>query len=179
MVKLRRTLKGHFGKVTAFHWSGDSKQLVSASQDGNLLIWNAVSNNNIQSIALKSSYVMSVGIEQSNGNLVACGGLDNLCTVYPRNAVDRAVEMASHDGFLSCCRFLDEQDILTASGDSTIIRWDISTARPVSTFSQHTSDATFLALKPIDRNIFASLSVDLTTKGLGLKLHTFSSEPRK
>jgi hypothetical protein len=31
-LKLRRTLKGHFGKIYAMHWSGNSKQLVSASQ---------------------------------------------------------------------------------------------------------------------------------------------------
>lgn len=163
-VKMRRALKGHFGKVTAFHWSGDSRVLVSASQDGNLLIWNAVNNNKMQSIALKSPYVMSVGMEQSKGNLIACGGLDNLCTVYPRNAPDKAIEMASHSGFLACCRFLSESEILTSSGDSTCIRWDIATARPISTFAEHTADAVFMALKPDDPNIFASCSVDLTTK---------------
>jgi guanine nucleotide-binding protein G(I)/G(S)/G(T) subunit beta-1 len=161
-VKLRRTLKGHFGKVTAFHWSGDSKQLVSVSQDGNILIWNAVSNNKIQSIPLNSTYVMSVGVEQEKGNLIACGGLDNLCTVYPRNAPAKAVELASHAGFLSCCRFLDESEILTSSGDSTCIRWDISSGRPISTFAEHNADALSLSLK--DRNIFASCSVDKTAK---------------
>jgi guanine nucleotide-binding protein G(I)/G(S)/G(T) subunit beta-1 len=161
-LKLRRILKGHFGKVTSFHWGGDSKILVSASQDGNLLLWNAVTNNKIQSIPLNSAYVMSVGIEQGKGNLVACGGLDNLCTVYPRNAPEKTVELASHDGFLSCCRFLDESEILTSSGDSTCIRWDIPSGRPISTFAEHTADAVSLCLK--DRNIFASCSVDKTAK---------------
>ena len=163
-VKQRRTLKGHFGKVTAFHWGSDGRHLVSASQDGNLLVWNALSSNKVQSIALKSSYVMAVGMEQKKGNLIACGGLDNLCTVYPRNAPDKAVEMASHDGFLSCCRFLSEEEILTSSGDSTVIRWDITTAQPISTFAEHTADAMWVALKPGDKNVFASGSVDLTTK---------------
>lgn len=31
-LKARRVLKGHFGKVYAMHWSGDSQNLVSASQ---------------------------------------------------------------------------------------------------------------------------------------------------
>lgn len=161
-VKLRRTLKGHFGKVTAFHWSGDSKHLVSAGQDGNLLIWNTVTSNKMQSITLNSSYVMSVGMEQTKGNLVACGGLDNLCTIYPRNAPEKAVEMVNHDGFVSCCRFLDESEILTSSGDSTCIRWDIATGRPISTFAEHTADAISISIK--DRNVFASCSVDKTVK---------------
>ncbi len=39
-VKLanRRVLKGHFGKIYALHWSEDSKHLVSAAQDGKLLV---------------------------------------------------------------------------------------------------------------------------------------------
>jgi guanine nucleotide-binding protein G(I)/G(S)/G(T) subunit beta-1 len=161
-VKLRRTLKGHFGKVTALHWSGDSREIVSASQDGNLLVWNPISNNKIQAIQLKSSYVMAVGIEQTKGNLIACGGLDNLCTIYPRNNINNAQEMASHDGFLSCCRFLNEEEILTSSGDSTCIRWDIPTATPVSRFREHTADVMFISIQ--DRNVFASCSVDLTAK---------------
>ena len=163
-TKLRRTLKGHFGKVTALHWGGDSSHLVSASQDGNILVWNAKTSNKVQSISLKSSYVMAVGIEQSRGNMIACGGLDNLCTVYRRDDLERATEMASHDGFLSCCRFLSEESILTSSGDSTMIRWDIGSGKPVDTFAEHTADAMFISLRPGDRNTFASCSVDQTCK---------------
>jgi guanine nucleotide-binding protein G(I)/G(S)/G(T) subunit beta-1 len=163
-TKVRRTLKGHFGRVTALHWGGDSRTLVSASQDGNLLVWNAVTSNKLQSISLKSSYVMAVGIEQSKGNLVACGGLDNLCTVYKRNDPASATEMASHDGFLSCCRFLSEQQLLTSSGDSRCILWDVEHAKPLSTFAEHKADAMFLAIKPGDKNVFVSCSVDQTSK---------------
>jgi guanine nucleotide-binding protein G(I)/G(S)/G(T) subunit beta-1 len=163
-TRVRRTLKGHFGKVTAVHWGGDSRTLVSASQDGNLLIWNAVTANKVQAITLKSSYVMSVGIEQKHCNLVACGGLDNLCTVYSRSQPNHSIEMASHDGFLSCCRFLSEQEIITSSADSTCIHWDIAHAKPISTFAEHTADAMFISLKPGDKNVFVSCSVDKTAK---------------
>lgn len=163
-TRMRRTLKGHFGKVTALHWGGDSRTLVSASQDGNLLIWNAVTSNKVQAISLKSSYVMSVGMEQSKMNLVACGGLDNLCTVYNRSNPAKAVEMASHDGFLSCCRFLSEQEMLTSSGDSTCIHWDITKALPINTFAEHTADAMFLSIRPTDSHVFVSCSVDKTAK---------------
>lgn len=165
-VKTRRTLKGHFGKVTSMHWGGDSRTLVTASQDGNLLVWNAISSNKLQSISLKSSYVMSVGIEQSQGQLIACGGLDNLCTVYRRGAGTAeasATEMASHDGFLSCCRFLSQEKLVTASGDSTCILWDIATAKPISTFAEHKADVMFLSVFP-DKKTFVSCSVDQTAK---------------
>lgn len=163
-IKCRRSLKGHFGKVTAMHWSGDSCRLVSASQDGNLLIWNAITSNKVQSIALKSSYVMCVGFEQSKGDMVACGGLDNLCTVYKLSSPDTAHELGNHAGFLSCCRFQDEQKILTSSGDSTVIRWDIETGGICETFAEHTQDVMFMSLSPTEKNVFATCSVDRTAK---------------
>ena len=175
-TKVRRVLKGHFGKITALHWAGDSRSVISASQDGNLLLWNAVTANKLQSVSLKSAYVMSVGIEQSKGNFVACGGLDNLCTVYKLDNPDIATEMASHDGFVSCCRFLSEEHILTSSGDSTCIRWDVSSGRVLETFSEHQEDAMFISLRPDDKNVFVSCSVDRTVKIWDLRDSTKSAQ---
>lgn len=163
-VKARRTLKGHFGKVTDMHWSGDSQSIISASQDGKLLLWNAISTNKLRAISLKSTYVMAVGIEQKYGNLVACGGLDNLCTVYNLEQPDNPTEMASHDGILNACRFLDEERILTASGDSTIMLWDIAKGQPQSTFSEHTLDVQSIAINPANPSTFISASVDKSSK---------------
>lgn len=163
-TKMRRCLKGHFGKVTAMHWGGDSRHLVSAGQDGNLLIWNAVTSNKVQAITLKSTYVMSVGFEQTKGEMVACGGLDNLCTVYKLSSPDHAMEMASHDGLITCCRFLDDTKILTSSGDSTCIRWDIARGTVLDTFAEHKEHINFVSLHPTDKNIFVSASVDKTAK---------------
>jgi len=173
-TRTRRTLKGHFGKITALHWGGDSRSLVSASQDGNLLLWNACTSNKLRSITLKSSYVMAVGIEQKRGNMIASGGLDNLCTIFNMSAGSSngntpesstaAHELASHDGFLSCCRFISEENIITSSGDSSCIRWDIPTGKVLETFREHEDTAMFLSLRPDDPNVFASCSVDRTAK---------------
>jgi guanine nucleotide-binding protein G(I)/G(S)/G(T) subunit beta-1 len=81
-MKVRRTLKGHFGKVYSMQWAGNGTDLVSASQDGKLIVWNALLNVKTQAIPLRSSWVMTCAFEQSKGNFVACGGLDNLCSIY-------------------------------------------------------------------------------------------------
>ena len=36
-MRTRRTLRGHLAKIYAMHWSTDSRNLVSASQDGKLI----------------------------------------------------------------------------------------------------------------------------------------------
>jgi guanine nucleotide-binding protein G(I)/G(S)/G(T) subunit beta-1 len=168
-TKLRRQLKGHFGKVTAMHWAGDSQSLVSASQDGKLLLWNALTTSKLKSISLKSPYVMAVGLEPTRGKLVACGGLDNLCTIYKWDAAtgeDNSIqELAHHDGFVSCCRFLGgEHQILTSSGDSTLIKWDVATGQVLDTFQEHTADVMCFSVSPQDPNLVCSGSVDTTVK---------------
>jgi guanine nucleotide-binding protein subunit beta-5 len=38
-------LKGHQGKVLAIDWSNDKRHMVSTSQDGKLIIWDAFTTN--------------------------------------------------------------------------------------------------------------------------------------
>ena len=49
-LKVRRELNGHFGKIYAAHWAGDNIHLLSASQDGKLIVWNALTNHKTLSI---------------------------------------------------------------------------------------------------------------------------------
>jgi len=169
--RLRRTLKGHFGKIYAMHWGAKPNQLVSASQDGKLIIWNAFTNTKLHAIPLRSSWVMTCGFEQTMGNMVACGGLDNICTVYRVTEGDESGsnrahrELVGHDGYLSCCRFIDEQQILTSSGDSDCILWDIEKGQELVKFTEHEGDVMSLSILPhIDRNVFVSGSCDATVK---------------
>ena len=171
LPRVRRSLKGHFGKVYALHWAGDSTRLVSASQDGKLLVWNAVSKNKVTSITLRSAWVMTCGFEQEKNGFVACGGLDNVCSIFPFRAgaapgtVRASKELTAHDGYLSCCRFVGEGNMLTCSGDATCIYWDVERGEVLRTFAEHTGDVMSVSVHPDkDRNVFVSGSCDATAK---------------
>mmetsp|Transcript_16226 Transcript_16226/g.31415 ORF Transcript_16226/g.31415 Transcript_16226/m.31415 type:complete len:399 (-) Transcript_16226:879-2075(-) len=165
-----RILKGHFGKVYSMHWAGDNRHLVSASQDGKLIVWNATTTNRVQAIPLRSSWVMTCAYEQTQDQLVACGGLDNICSVYKLSteggmSVTRAHrELAAHDGYLSSCRFAGPGQIISASGDSTCILWDVETGSALHTFSDHAQDVMSVAVSPTQSHIFASGSIDGTAR---------------
>jgi len=169
-MKQRRILKGHFGKIYAMHWaSNDSRHLVSASQDGKLIIWNAFTTNKVHAIPLRSSWVMTCAYSPS-GNLVACGGLDNLCSIYrlPNGKNDNLpqktyAELAHHEGYLSCCRFISDSEIITSSGDSTCILWDVETKTPKSIFTDHTGDVMSISVMDAQSQ-FVSGSCDATAK---------------
>jgi len=46
-MRTRRTLRGHLAKIYAMHWSTDSRNLVSASQDGKLIVWDTYTTNKV------------------------------------------------------------------------------------------------------------------------------------
>jgi len=171
-LKQRRILKGHFGKIYAMHWANDSKHLVSASQDGKLIIWNAFTINKVHAIPLRSSWVMTCAYSPS-GNLVACGGLDNICSVYKlpnSGSVQKEGqqqktygELAQHEGYLSCCRFIHDDEIITSSGDSTCILWDVETKTPKAIFNDHQGDVMSVSIFDAQYH-FVSGSCDSTAK---------------
>ena len=84
-----------------------------------------------------------------SGNFVACGGLDNICSIYSlRGAGPGALagqakvarELSAHSGYLSCCRFLNDRQIITSSGDMTCMLWDIEQGVRTMEFHDHTGD---------------------------------------
>ncbi|XP_048372933.1 guanine nucleotide-binding protein G(I)/G(S)/G(T) subunit beta-2 isoform X1 [Sphaerodactylus townsendi] len=53
-----------------------------------------------------------------------------------------------HTGYLSCCRFLNDNQIITSSGDTTCALWDIETGQQVTAFTGHSGDVMSLSLSP-------------------------------
>jgi guanine nucleotide-binding protein G(I)/G(S)/G(T) subunit beta-1 len=49
-MRTRRTLRGHLAKIYAMHWGSDSRNLVSASQDGKLIVWDSHTTNKVCAI---------------------------------------------------------------------------------------------------------------------------------
>jgi guanine nucleotide-binding protein G(I)/G(S)/G(T) subunit beta-1 len=169
-LKVRRTLKGHLAKIYAMHWSEDKTHLVSASQDGKLLVWDALTTNKIHAIPLRSSWVMTCAYSPSGG-FVACGGLDNICSIYNLRSREVPIrvcrELTSHTGYLSCCRFLNDRQIVTSSGDMTCILWDVEAGNRITEFSDHNGhngDVMSVSINPTDKNTFVSGACDATAK---------------
>ncbi|KAL9650122.1 hypothetical protein ABK040_011292 [Willaertia magna] len=175
-LKVRNTLKGHMGKVYSCAWSPvvDSRLMVSASQDGKLIIWNALTTFKTYAISLRSNWVMTCAYSGA-GNFVACGGLDNIVSIFNINQLNEVNlesnhptpphrELSQHTGYISACKFLSsDKQILSSSGDMTCILWDIEMGRPVKTFQSHTGDCMSVSVSP-DENQFVSGGCDAYAK---------------
>lgn len=181
-MQVRSVLKGHSNKIYSVDWARDSSSVVSASQDGKMIIWDPLTTDKQYAISLSSSWVMTCAYAPSK-KMVASGGLDNICSVYKLSEIDRAMEASSrqipeifprrklqgHLGFISKCRFLSDSEILTSSGDTTCIIWDIERGAAKTTFEGHTADVMSLALlcdrdEPGTANTFVSVGCDATAR---------------
>lgn len=102
-----------------------------------------------------------------SGLFVACGGLDNICSIYNLNTREGNVrvsrELSGHTGYLSCCRFLSDERILTSSGDSTCALWNLESGQLITSYTGHTGDVMSLSLSP-DGQTFISGACDASAK---------------
>jgi len=174
--KNRNTCTGHFGKIYALHWGPDSQAIVTASQDGKLIIWSSLTGNKQLAITLNSAWVMTCAFSPTY-EYIASGGLDNTVSIFKTSsqnnqqgaqggrfrAKDLYRELEKHDGYLSCARFIDDHEIISASGDSTCILWDVETRSAKQIFVDHAGDVMFVDLDK-NKKQFVSGSVDKTAK---------------
>ncbi|CUM66498.1 uncharacterized protein PRCAT00004164001 [Priceomyces carsonii] len=181
-LHLYNTLKGHRNKIAKIRWHMDSTRLLSASQDGFMIIWDAVSGLKKQAVNLENQWVLTCDYSPS-GRLVASAGLDNACTIYKvksdssgiindQNAyemygnIQQSVQsiFKGHRAYVSDCKFVNDASILTSSGDLTCALWDITKGKKARDFIDHISDVLCLSEFPTyiktDSPLFLSGSSD-------------------
>lgn len=140
-------------QVYSLDWTPERNRIVSASQDGRLIVWNSLTSQKTHAIKLHCAWVLTCAFSP-NGQSVACGGLDSACSIYNLNSqVERdgnipvARVLTGHKGYVSACQYVPDQDtrLITSSGDQTCVLWDVTTGQRISVFggefpSGHTAD---------------------------------------
>ncbi|CAB0039912.1 unnamed protein product [Trichogramma brassicae] len=149
-VKPRRVLKGHQAKVLCSDWSPDKRHIVSSSQDGKMIIWDAFTTNKEHAVTMPTTWVIACAYAPS-GQLVACG------TTYRRKrrrwARTRRTRPAAPPN--------SDQQVLTGSGDSTCALWDVESGQLLQNFHGHSDSVMSIDLAPSETgNTFVSGSCD-------------------
>ncbi|KAI3786324.1 hypothetical protein L1987_39923 [Smallanthus sonchifolius] len=172
-----RTLQGHTGKVYSLDWTPEKNRIVSASQDGRLIVWNALTSQKTHAIKLPCAWVMTCAFSPG-GQSVACGGLDSVCSIFNLSSptdkdgnIPVSRMLSGHKGYVSSCQYVPDEDnhLITSSGDQTCVLWDITTGLRTSVFggefqSGHTADVLSVSINGSNSRTFVSGSCDATAR---------------
>ncbi|ETO25262.1 hypothetical protein RFI_11879 [Reticulomyxa filosa] len=161
-LRCGRELRGHFGKIYCLfsqvysakerNKKKKKKKRTCAYTNTNTntnkihnlkkkkKIWNSKTGLKRQVISVEHNSVMAVDFSP-DGSLLAGGGLDNVCSIFHKDDYSSAkCELLEHQGYVSQCRFMSNYEIITSSGDSSCLLWDIETRSVKSRFRAHKAD---------------------------------------
>lgn len=166
-VKPYNVLKGHTNKIADFRWSNNSRRILSAGQDGYMIIWESDTGLKKHVIPLESKWVLATALSPST-RLAASAGLNNNCTIYkiPSTEIVNQQIVAifkGHTGYISGVEFMDDTQVVTSSGDMTCALWDLSKSKRIREYSSHLGDVLSLCVPKTRQgksDIFASCGSD-------------------
>ncbi|GAB6027955.1 hypothetical protein CHUAL_002183 [Chamberlinius hualienensis] len=176
--KIFRTLKGHDASVTACSFTPDSNFIISGSTNGDLRLWDIkrgsdlatnIEGHDLGVMACEFSPV--VGVQNSDSCrkrylLATCGNDDAVRLFNIAVGIDNEISLDTalhgHEGNVMCCRFSSNGKLLaSASGDKTVIIWNVSSRSMLVRLMGHQRYVTSCAFS-FQNNYIASGSNDKT-----------------
>ncbi|XWS47381.1 hypothetical protein CRYUN_Cryun14cG0147500 [Craigia yunnanensis] len=132
-------------------WSVDFSQtdpsmLVSGSDDCKVKVWCTKDEASVLNIDMKAN-ICCVKYNPGSSNYVAVGSADHHIHYYDLRNISSPLHVFSgHKKTVSYVKFLSENELASASTDSTLRLWDVKENLPLRTFRGHTNEKNFVGL---------------------------------
>ncbi|XVF71830.1 hypothetical protein PTKIN_Ptkin12aG0071100 [Pterospermum kingtungense] len=132
-------------------WSVDFSRtepsmLVSGSDDCKVKIWCTNQEASVLNIDMKAN-ICCVKYNPGSSNYVAVGSADHHIHYYDLRNISSPLHVFSgHKKAVSYVKFLSENELASASTDSTLRLWDVKENLPLRTFKGHTNEKNFVGL---------------------------------
>ncbi|GLU18173.1 hypothetical protein SLE2022_344870 [Rubroshorea leprosula] len=132
-------------------WSVDfsctePSMLVSGSDDCKVKVWCTKQEASVLNIDMKAN-ICSVKYNPGSSIYVAVGSADHQIHYYDlRNISQPLYVFSGHKKAVSYVKFLSNNELASASTDSTLRLWDVKENLPLRTFRGHTNEKNFVGL---------------------------------
>ncbi|CAN8247742.1 unnamed protein product [Cochlearia groenlandica] len=132
-------------------WSVDFSRtepsmLVSGSDDCKVKVWCTKQEASVINIDMKAN-ICCVKYNPGSSNYIAVGSADHHIHYYDLRNISQPVHVFSgHKKAVSYVKFLSNNELASASTDSTLRLWDVKDNLPVRTFRGHTNEKNFVGL---------------------------------
>ncbi|PON41651.1 Guanine nucleotide-binding protein, beta subunit [Parasponia andersonii] len=121
-------------------------RLVSGSDDCKVKVWCTNQEASVLNIDMKAN-ICCVKYNPRSGNHIAVGSADHHIHYYDLRNVSQPLHVFSgHKKAVSYVKFLSNNELASASTDSTLRLWDVKENMPVRTFRGHTNEKNFVGL---------------------------------
>lgn len=160
---LLRTLHGHRDHILAVAMTFDGRQVVSASIDESLKVWDLAKGQEVHTLSAHRGAVMAVVITP-DGRQVVSGSGDRTLKVWDLATGQEVRTLRRHRGAVTAVAMTpDGRHVVSGSGDRTLKVWDLTTGQEVCILQGHADAVRAVAVTPDGRQIVSG-SGDRTLK---------------
>jgi WD40 repeat protein len=160
---------GHTESITAVAFSGDGKRVVTGSQDGTALLWDAETGKSLEKIMVSKYVIYCISIT-NDGKRFVTGSSDGIAILCDADTARPVRTFKGHlESINSVALSRDERYVLTGSGtdlmnrtdepkDNSAILWDAATGKPLRTFKGHSSPVNSVAISRDSKRVLTGSS---------------------
>ncbi|KAK1595384.1 WD40-repeat-containing domain protein [Colletotrichum navitas] len=140
-----QTFEGHKDVVALVAFSGNSKQLVSASADCTIKTWDLTTGQCLQTLEGHTEAVDLVAFSGDSKQLVSAS-YDCIVKIWDLTTGQCLQTLDGHTEAVNSVAFLgDSKQLVSASDDYTIKTWDLTTGQCLQTLEGHTDAVSSVA----------------------------------
>jgi len=153
---LIRTLEGHSGSVNGCAFSPNGKQIVSASADRTLKVWEAKSGQLLRSLQGHSASVNGCAFSL-DGKQIVSASADRTLKVWDMKSGQLLRSLEGHSASVYGCAFSpDGKQIVSASADRTLKVWDMKSGQLLRSLEGHSDWVRGCAFSPDSKQIVSA-----------------------
>jgi WD40 repeat protein len=152
----------HPAGVTSLDFSHDGKNIITASYDAGVRLWNVTNGALIKTFKGHEGTVWSVAFSPDGKTIASCGE-DKTIKVWDTETGTCIKTMKGHKLNIWAIKFTPDGTKISGSFDKTIKVWNVATGELIRTIQGHTEAIVDIAVN-YDGQILASASDDKTIK---------------
>jgi eukaryotic-like serine/threonine-protein kinase len=173
--------RGHLAHVRSLSWSPDGRQIVSASNDQTVHVWDASTGNNLHLFKDESDAVRVVAWS-FDGSSIATAGEDTQVRVWDVTSNHLIVTYRGHaEDAVNTMAWSPKQRLLASAGnDGTVHVWDAIGGQPVTIYRGHAGSVNAVAWSFDGKRIVSGgsdASVQVWESFTGSNVSLYCSQP--
>jgi len=152
------------GKITSLDWSPDGKRIVSISQGGSILVYDAMTKY-MQHFIEHKQKLLDCAFGPDNDS-IAVGGLDNIVSIYRLSenkkggdGQKQTLEFKDCEGYVGAIEWLSKDQLVCGSGDKICRIFDTNRGECIQSYQGHQGDVSSIALHPTNSDLWVTSSI--------------------